>query len=199
MKRKLLRKKQFGHRLTKYKRMGYTKKKVDVSQANRRKRNEQLQKKRDAKWLFTSMSRSTPKTLAPVNDPPSFESLSDLDGSYRQTQPSPPTSSPSSSSSSPENSSDDSTSNQDGLLTPSAAKLFPRPARLRPQVPQEVIQPDDNNINGRQVRNMLSLWQAQQRAADVANEVQQDTDDQANEEDVSTDTTTIPTKTNDDL
>ena len=178
MKRKLLRKKQFGHRLTKYKRLGYARKKVDVSQANRRKRNEQLQKKRDAKWLFTSMTRSTPKTQSAVNDTPSFESLSDLDGSYRQKQASPPTSSPSSSSSSPEVSSDDSTINQDGLLTPSAAKLFPRPARLRPDVPQQLEQPDDTNINGRQVRNMLSLWQAQQRAANVANEVNEETDEQ---------------------
>ena len=80
MKRKLLRKKQFGHRLTKYKRLGYAKKRVDVSQANRRKRNEHLQKKRDAKWLFTSMTRSTPKPQPAVNDSPSFESLSDLDG-----------------------------------------------------------------------------------------------------------------------
>ena len=173
MKRKLLRKKQFGHRLTKYKRLGYSRKKVDVSQANRRKRNEQLQKKRDAKWLFTSMTRSTPKTQSAVTDTPSIESLSDLDGSYRQKQNSPPTSSTSSSA---EVSSDDSAVNQDGLLTPSAAKLFPRPARLRPDVPQQQDQADDTNINGRQVRNMLSLWQAQQRPAEVAKEVNKATE-----------------------
>ena len=55
------------------------------------------------------------------------------------------------------------------ILTPSAAKLFPRPARLQHNTEETVYQ--NENENSRQVRNMLSQWQAQQRAAALATEL----------------------------
>ena len=95
---KLQRRKQFGHRLTKYKRLGYTRKKFDIGKANKLKRGEKLQEKRDRKWLFTSLSQSTSKRKDSAKEEVSFESISALEGSYRQQQ--------STSSSSPEQSSD---------------------------------------------------------------------------------------------
>ena len=59
------------------------------------------------------------------------------------------------------------------LITPSAAKLFLRPARLQHNTEDPVYQ--NENENGRQVRNMLSQWQAQQRAAALATELEDET------------------------
>ena len=169
----MMRRKQFGHRLTKYKRLGHTRKKFDIGTANRVKRGEKLQEKRNAKWLFTSLSQSTPKTKEKAKEEVSFESISDLEGSYRQNK-----SPQSTSSSSPEQSSDESAEGNNTLLTPSAAKLLPRPARLQPNTGEPVYQNVDEGR--REVRNMLSQWQAQQRAEALATELNEEENKQTN-------------------
>ena len=101
------------------------------------------------------MSQSTPKRGTEPDkqqSEQSFDSILDIDGQYRDTAKVTSTSSSDSSTSA-----DDSDNERGIVLTPSATKLVPRPARLqeRPQKEQS------DNASNREMQNMLSLWEAQ--------------------------------------
>ena len=69
--------------------------------------------------------------------------------------------------------------NNDVILTPSAAKLRPRPSRLEPKTTEKPKQLEDDG--NREMRNMISLWEAQKRAQDVIKQLQDDEGDTDNE------------------
>ena len=169
---KQLRKQQFNHRFQTYKRRGFVRKKFDIGKENKKKRDTHLKTKRDARWLLTTMSQPQSRTDVTNVQDNSFDSISDIEGSYRCAKDSSPQSSSPSSS-------DVESANNDVILTPSAAKLRPRPSRLEPKTTGKQKQLEDDGK--REMRNMISLWEAQKRAQDVIKQLKDDECDTDNE------------------
>ena len=71
----------------------------------------------------------------------------------------------------------------DVILTPSAAKLFPRRARLQSANIDPVNNDEPQYENGREVKNMISLWEAQKRAKELASEIEKDSVENKDNED----------------
>ena len=186
-KSKQMRKQQFGHRVKCYKRRNFIRKKLDIKKENRQRRDEQLQQKRDGRWLFTTLSQSTPQQNIAGDSQEeelSFDAISDIEGRYRVQAKEP---SSSSSSASPEETpTEDSDDNGSIVLTPSAAKLVPRPTRFTDAKKKEQMRIDDTN--DREMKNMLSLWKAQRRSRDLQEELEkeltQDEHDSNDDDDV---------------
>ena len=127
------------------------------------------------------MSQSTPNQSGKQNiqgEELSFESISDIEGRYRE-QAEDSSSSSSSSQTDLEPLTDDSDDNGSKVLTPSAAKLIPQPTKFDTRKKKEQLQLDD--ANDREMKNMLSLWKAQRRARELQEELDkelnQDNDD----------------------
>ena len=121
------------------------------------------------------MSQSTPNQSGKQDiqgEELSFESISDIDGRYREQAVDQSSSSSSSSHTDVDLQTDDSDDNGSKIWTPSAAKLIPRPTKFLPIKKQEQFQLDD--ANDRELKNMLSLWKAQRRAKELQEELDQE-------------------------
>ena len=177
------RRQQFSHRVTRYKDKGEKKKKKNIATANKEKRDALLKERHDKRWLFTTMTQSSPNNDG-NQDKKSFESISDIEGTYRTKTPSP--SSSGSPSTSPHSSSEEEDQEKEAkpkvtLATrpPTPATSRIRPARFKIKTNDEEEQSEEEDVNkgDRDMKNLLSLWEAQKRAKEVAQEVEDDNDE----------------------
>ena len=155
------------------------KQKFNIQKANRAKRDAQLKSKRDQRWLFTSMSQSTPRKSH--GEETSFESISDIEGAYRdgQQQISSDSSPPTSSNEGAETDHDTADAQQQ-REKPKPKSIMVKTPKLRPsqlQREQSVNTSWGEHVHGsnkrqREIQNMLSLWAAQKRAKETEQEVQ---------------------------
>ena len=177
LKKRQQRKRLFGHRVKQYKTTSLGRQKFNISKANRMKRDAQLKSKRDQRWLFTSMSQSTPQKGQQGET--SFDSISDIEGAYREDHHQTSSDSPPS----PDSTEDNETEQNQADVETHHAQQQPksimvktpklRPSRLHRDQPGNTSWGE--HVHGqskreREIQNMLSLWAAQKRAKDMEKE-----------------------------